>query len=119
MITLGDLYTAVGDGYNIVAATATRSIPEGYELAEQGMLWTRNGSAYTEDTFVLGGSNVGKYVGNTSYMNGYLYLCVGVSSDDIVVGLRGYMILKNNISGKSEIFYSDYKTGSYNSVNGN
>ena len=116
-ITIGDLYkTTSADGILKVCGTITRSIPEGYTLMEQGFLWTRGVSGFDKNNFNIENPNVNKYIGNTSYLNGYLSLSVSVPSDDTLVCLRGYMILKNNATGIIKLYDTEYKEGKYKSI---
>jgi hypothetical protein len=118
VIALGELYTVTSGDTHKVSCSATRSVPDGYSLVEQGMLYARDVSDLTEETFIPGTAGVGKYVSNDTALSGVLKLNVKVAADDVLVSFRGYMILRDNSSGNLETYYTDVASGSYASVNG-
>ena len=85
VITLGELYTVTSGETHKVSCQATRSVPEGYTLVEQGMLYARDVSGLTEETFVPGTEGVGQYVSSDTAQNGILKLNVKVATDSSVV----------------------------------
>ena len=117
VIILDDLYkTEEGNGIYKVCGIATRSVPEDYELLEQGMLWARGVNNINGDNFTITSPAANQFVGSKTTLNGYLYLNVHVASDDVNVYLRGYMILKEKSTGNIRTVYSGIKSGSYGSL---
>ena len=116
--------TSAGDGYYAISVTATRAVPEGYELVEQGILYSIDsrcagdaGKDYlklTADGTVPEG--VRESIGNNNDPTGVTRLNVKVKTADTTLYGRGYMILKNS-AGKVLYVYADtILSGSYNGL---
>ena len=113
VIALTDLFAnAVGDVHK-VTAVATRSVPEGYTVLEQGMLYGKEFEGMSEDNFKYGTEGVRRYQSADLSRNGVLNMNVTVSSDELVVCFRGYMILRNESTGNTETIYTTIWKGSY------
>ena len=69
--------------------------------------------AFDENTLFYG--NCDKFVSDKTGENGVVKLNVKVADDDVVVSMRGYMILKNS-KGETEIYYTDVVCASYNGL---
>ena len=117
VITIGEMYTVTSGSVHKVSNSATRNIPTGYSLIEHGILYARDIAGLTETTFVWGTEGVGKYISNDTAMNGVVKLNVKVATDNVMVSLRGYMVLRDNNTGNEAIYYTDISTGSYSSIN--
>uniref|UniRef100_UPI00405714F1 hypothetical protein n=1 Tax=Agathobacter sp. TaxID=2021311 RepID=UPI00405714F1 len=117
VIAMTNVFTTSADGKNKLSFTATRDIPEGYTLVEHGMLYNKSGMGTepTEDTFIIGGTGVGKAVSSDLSKSGVLTVNVNMTSaEDTKVAARGYMIVKNNTTGNEEIYYTELIYQSYN-----
>ena len=116
MITIGKLFTVESGTTHKVSGQVTRSIPDGYELIEHGVLYARDPSAaLDEDTFVYDGE-VGKYTPSTTGKTGVVTLNVRVDNDYVDVWMRGYMLLLNKATGEEKAFYSGIVHGTYATV---
>ena len=113
-----------GNGYYLISFTATRAVPEGYELVKQGVLYSIDsrcagdaGTDYlklTADGTVPEG--VYEYSGGNNDPNGVTRFNGKVRTADTTLYGRGYMILKNS-AGEVLYVYSDtILSGSYNSL---
>ena len=113
-----------GNGYYLISFTATRAVPEGYELVKQGVLYSIDsrcagdaGKDYlklTADGTVPEG--VYEYSGGNNDPNGVTRFNGKVRTADTTLYGRGYMILKNS-AGEVLYVYSDtILSGSYNSL---
>ena len=113
-----------GNGYYLISFTATRAVPEGYELVKQGVLYSIDsrcagdaGKDYlklTADGTVPEG--VYEYSGGNNDPNGVTRFNGKVRTADTTLYGRGYMILKNR-AGEVLYVYSDtILSGSYNSL---
>ena len=116
VITLGNLYRSGSDSNHKVSAAATRNVPEGYELVEHGMLYAKGGTGFNEENFKIGESGVSRYISETKGRNGVLYGNIAVTSDDVVVYFRGYMLVKNIYTTEQSLYYTDLKCSDYNSI---
>ncbi len=117
VIAMTDLITEINEANHLITCFATRSIPDGYTLLEQGVLYGINLESLTAETFVPGASGVYSYKGSTEYRNGVQRLSNRVSSDTIVIYHRGYMIVRDESTGEEAYYYTDIVSGSYNSIN--
>ena len=109
-------FTAIIEGTTKkLTASVTRSIPDGYTLIEHGALYARDVAGLDETTFVYGTVGVNKYISEKTANNGVVKLNLKVADENVVVSLRGYMIVEKN--GVREIFYTDIITGTYAQVN--
>ena len=117
IVVIGDLYTTVGGTTHKVSGQATRSVPDGYTLVEQGMLIARGVDGLNESNFVEGTDGVGVYRSTDLASNGVLTGNIKVTSDDILVSLRAYLIVRNNATGNEETIYSNIASASYNTLN--
>lgn len=116
-IVMTDKFAGVSDGKNKVSFSASRDVTDKYSIIEQGILRSTD-STLTADTFIINATNVKKIRSTDTAGRGVFTLNISVgSSVDTVVYARGYMVLKNNETGMSEIIYSDeIFSGSYNSL---
>ena len=112
-ITMGQLGTVESGSTHKVTGIATRSVPDGYELVEHGILYARDFGDPNEANFTYGAEGVGKYVSTDAVASGVVRLNVKVANDDVVVTLRGYMILREVATGNEVIYYSNIASGSY------
>lgn len=110
---------AKNDGSNKVSFTANRSVPEGYEVVENGILYGINSSFGGEDAktlMVLDGLGVYKVIANNNALNGTFTCNIPVgNSTSASVYARGYMILKKD--NVVSYYYSDnILSGSFESL---
>mgnify|MGYP004568220023 CR=1 FL=1 len=124
VISMTAVDTNAGNGYYLISFTATRTVPEGYELVKQGVLYSIDsrcagdaGKDYlklTADGTVPEG--VYEYSGGNNDLNGVTRFNGKVRTADTTLYGRGYMILKNS-AGEVLYVYSDtILSGSYNSL---
>ena len=115
--------TKVNEGY-AVTFMATRAIPEGYQVVEQGILWSRD-AACGEDgaaTYMQFDSNgklptgVNAYIGNSLESNGVTRLDISTKYSDRTFYGRGYMILKSDAGELLYIYTDTIASGSYDSL---
>ena len=115
--------TKVNEGY-AVTFMATRAIPEGYQVVEQGILWSRD-AACGEDgaaTYMQFDSNgklptgVNAYIGNSLESNGVTRLDISTKYSDRTFYGRGYMILKSDAGGLLYVYTDTIASGSYDSL---
>lgn len=101
------------NGVHKVCFAATRSVPEGYKVVEQGILY-----ANTETTMELNGAGVYRYTGGSIANTGTLTMSikVGAGNDDMTVYARGYMIVEDPATQNREIYYSTTEQATYNSL---
>lgn len=95
---------------NRIVYTATRSLPDGYSVLENGILRSTNSAYGNEDaknTFVLNAEGVKASKSSDLAANGVytLNLNVGEQKDTTVYG-RGYMVIKDE-TGEQTVVYSD------------
>lgn len=120
VVAITDKFASVVNGKNKVSFTATRSIPEGYELIEHGVLYGTDASLAQESALVLDGANVKKGQSGSLTSNGAVTMNISVGdTTDTTVYARGYMIVQNIQTNNIETIYSLIESGSFNSLNGN
>ena len=123
VITIGMPSAVTTTDAHKVSCTVTRSIPDGYELQEHGILYAKGVEGLNETTFVYGTAGVSKYQSDKTSTSGVVKLNVKVSGatissgDNMNVSFRGYMILKDNATGNVVTYYTDIKSGSYAALN--
>ncbi len=117
VVVIGDLYTTVSGETHKVSGQATRSVPNGYTLVEQGMLYARDVAGLNEDNFKEGTAGVSIYRSPDLAPNDVLTVNAKVANDDVVVSLRAYLLVRNNATGNEQTIYSNIASGSYNSLN--
>lgn len=125
VISMTDIDASVGNGYYVISFTATRAVPEGYELVEQGILYSLDsrcdgeaGKDYlklTADGTVPEG--VYDYTGRDTALNGVTRFNGKVGTADTTLYGRGYMILKNSAGEVMYVYADTILSGSYNSLN--
>lgn len=125
VISMTDIDASAGNGYWVISFTATRAVPEGYELVEQGILYSIDsrcdgeaGKDYlklTADGTVPEG--VHKYSGTDQALNGVTRFNGKVGTADTTLYGRGYMILKNSAGEVLYVYADTILSGSYNSLN--
>ena len=125
VISMTAIDASAGDGYWVISFTATRAVPEGYELVKQGILYSLDsrcdgeaGKDYlklTADGTVPEG--VYDYIGRDTALNGVTRFNGKVGTADITLYGRGYMILKNSAGEVMYVYADTIQSGSYNSLN--
>ncbi|MBO5986052.1 MAG: MucBP domain-containing protein, partial [Lachnospiraceae bacterium] len=119
VITIGVPSAVTTTDAHKVSCTVTRSIPDGYELQEHGILYAKGVEGLNETTFVYGTAGVSKYQSDKTSTSGVVKLNVKVSGeaissgDNMNVSFRGYMILKDNATGNVVTYYTDIASGNY------
>ncbi|MDD3278827.1 MAG: InlB B-repeat-containing protein [Lachnospiraceae bacterium] len=114
-IVMTNKYATTENGINKVSFVATRTVPEGYTLVEQGMLYSKEGSVTdpTDKTFIVGGENIYKYTSSDTAANGVFTMNIKTPTVDTLIYARAYMIVKNNSTGNEEIIYSALDNGKF------
>ena len=125
VISMTAIDASAGDGYWVISFTATRAVPEGYELVKQGILYSIDsrcaGDAckdylkLTADGTVPEG--VYEFIGSSGELNGVTRFNGGVRTADTTLYGRGYMILKNSAGEVMYVYADTILSGSYNSLN--
>lgn len=125
VISMTAIDASAGDGYWVISFTATRAVPEGYELVKQGILYSIDsrcvgdaGKDYlklTADGTVPEG--VKESVGNNNDLNGVTRFNGKVKTAETILYGRGYMILKNSAGEVLYVYADTILSGSYNSLN--
>ena len=120
VIAITDKFASVVNGKNKVSFTATRSVPEGYELIEHGVLYGTDASLAQEGALVLDGENVKKGQSGSLTSSGAVTMNISVGDmTDTMVYARGYMIVQNVQTNNIETIYSLVESGSFNGLGGN
>lgn len=124
VISMTAIDASAGNGYYVIAFTATRAVPEGYELVKQGILYSLDsrcagdaGKDYlklTADGKVPEG--VFESIGNNNDLNGVTRFNGKVRTADTTLYGRGYMILKNSAGEVLYVYADTILSGSYNSL---
>ena len=124
VISMTDIDASAGNGYWVVSFTATRAVPEGYELVKQGILYSLDsrcdgeaGKDYlklTADGTVPDG--VYESIGNNKDLNGVTRFNGKVKTAETILYGRGYMILKNSAGEVLYVYADTILSGSYNSL---
>ena len=125
VISMTAIDASAGNGYYVISVTATRAVPEGYELVKQGILYSLDsrcagdaGKDYlklTADGTVPEG--VYEYSGTDQALNGVTRFNGKVGAADTTLYGRGYMILKNSAGEVLYVYADTILSGSYNSLN--
>ena len=125
VISMTAMDASAGNGYYVISFTATRAVPEGYELVKQGILYSIDsrcaddaGKDYlklTADGTVPEG--VKESVGNNNDLNGVTRFNGKVKTAETILYGRGYMILKNSAGEVLYVYADTILSGSYNSLN--
>ena len=124
VIAMTAVDAAAGDNYYVISFTATRAVPEGYELVKQGILYSidsRCAGDGAKDYLKLTADGkapegVYEFSGGNNDLNGVTRFNGKVRTADTTLYGRGYMILKNS-AGEVLYVYSDtILSGSYNSL---
>ena len=118
VITIGQPVAVAAGDVHKVAATATRDVPKGYALVEQGVLYARDVPGLDKTTFVYGTEGVGRFVSTNKKAKGTTTLNVKVDTDDVRVSLRGYMVVKETKTGEQETYYTTIVQATYNTAKG-
>lgn len=124
VISMTAIDASAGNGYYVISFTATRAVPEGYELVKQGILYSLDsrcagdaGKDYlklTADGTVPEG--VYEYSGTDQALNGVTRFNGKVGTADTTLYGRGYMILKNSAGEVLYVYADTILSGSYNSL---
>ncbi len=123
VITIGEPSAVTTTDAHKVSCTVTRSIPDGYELQEHGILYAKGVEGLNETTFVYGTAGVSKYMSDKTSTSGVVKLNVKVSGvtissgDNVNISFRGYMILKDSATGNVATYYTDIVSGNYAALN--
>lgn len=127
VISMTAIDASAGNGNYVISFTATRAVPEGYELVKQGVLYSANsrcagdaGKDYlklTADGKVPEG--VYEFIGNNNDLNGVTRVNGKVLTADTTLYGRGYMILKNSAGEVMYVYTDTILSGSYNSLTTN
>ncbi len=125
VISMTAIDASAGNGYYVISFTATRAVPEGYELVKQGILYSIDsrcagdaGKDYlklTADGTVPEG--VKESVGNNNDLNGVTRFNGKVKTAETILYGRGYMILKNSAGEVLYVYADTILSGSYNGLN--
>ena len=115
--------TKANDSY-VVTFMTTRAVPEGYDVVEQGILWSRDAAcgedgAATYMQFDGNGklpSGVNAYIGNNLELNGVTRLDITTKYSNRTFYGRGYMILKSETGELLYIYTDAIASGSYDSL---
>ena len=115
--------TKANDSY-VVTFMATRAVPEGYGVVEQGILWSRDAAcgedgAATYMQFDGNGklpSGVNAYIGNNLELNGVTRLDITTKYSNRTFYGRGYMILQSETGELLYIYTDAIASGSYDSL---
>lgn len=121
VIAMTNIFTTSAEGKNKLSFSATRDVPDGYTVVETGMLYSawKTDTEPSEDTFILGGNEVRKYVSTDTILAGVFTLNVNVTNNESTkIAARGYMIVKNEKTGTQEIYYTNIACNSYNEIIG-
>lgn len=117
VIAMTDIFTLHDGNKDKLAFSATRDIPQGYTLVEQGMLYALVGGL-DNGSMIIGGSNVLQYKAASVSEKGVFTLYVNVTGHtEAMIYTRGYVIVKNNTTGNLETYYSEISNASYNTAN--
>ena len=123
VITIGVPSAVTTADAHKVSCAVTRSIPDGYELLEHGILYAKGVAGLDETMFVYGTVGVSKYMSDKTSTSGVVKLNVKVSGetissgDNVNVSFRGYMILKDGATGNIATYYTDIVSGNYAALN--
>ena len=110
-----DISAMIDGNANKLAFTATRNVPEGYTLLEQGVLYGINS---TKDNYVIGNTAVRQMISSDKKANGVYIAYINVGSQlDTRVYVRGYMIVENAATGNQEVIYTDVVDATFNESN--
>jgi hypothetical protein len=104
-------------GAHVIQCLLTRSVPEGYELVEHGVLYGANLGGLTEDTFVRGAKGVVPFVFKNKDPVNTAVLHVPVRSDDVNVYFRAFAMVRKAGSDEIVPYYSDIEATSFNGIN--
>ena len=125
VISMTAIDASAGNGYYVISFTATRTVPEGYEMVKQGILYSLDsrcagdaGKDYlklTADGTVPEGVN--ESVGNNNDLNGVTRFNGKVRTAETILYGRGYMILKNSAGEVLYVYADTILSGSYSSLN--
>ena len=124
VISMTAIDASAGNGYYVISFTATRTVPEGYEMVKQGILYSLDsrcagdaGKDYlklTADGTVPEG--VFEYSGTDQALNGVTRFNGKVGAADTTLYGRGYMILKNSAGEVLYVYADTILSGSYSSL---
>ena len=113
----GKTAATITGGYK-VSFTSTRSVPEGYELLKQGIIYTTDSSVANGGDFNISNtsSSIKVIEGNDTSANGNTTFNINTKSASRVYYVMGYITYRHN----GEIFtvHSTMDSGSYNTLHG-
>ena len=116
VIVASELTAITSGSTHKLSFLATRSVPETYEVMEQGVLYGKDLGSLTADEFIFGTEGVKRYMSNDLGRNGATRLNYKVSSDSTEVFFRGYMLLRDTETGNTEYYYTEIVSGTYAAV---
>ncbi len=100
-----------------VSCVVTRSVPEGWELVEHGVVYGKDvdASKLTDEAFVYtdGSDGIKRFKSNDMTPTGNVRANLSVTSEDVVVSCRGFMVLRKAGSSDLVFVYSDIKSATY------
>lgn len=114
-IAVTNVYRNVVDGKSKLSFEVTRSVPEGYELQEQGVIYTTSSSYKdNEASMVIGAEGVRIATSSDKLNNGVFTMNINVTGKETtVVYLKGYVIVKDSKTGNLETIYTTMEGTSY------
>ncbi|MGN1217904.1 MAG: leucine-rich repeat protein [Phocaeicola sp.] len=118
-IVLSNVFQTVDGSTNKVSFAFTRSIPDGYDLLEHGVIYCKTDSAETmnEATMIIGADGVKKGVGANTEKNGVNNVHLNVTGmENVKVAMRGYIIVSDRESGNTTTIYSAVTKTSFNEL---
>ena len=101
-----------------IHGTATRSIPEGYELIRHGMLYAWDVTDHSDEWIRIGRKDFGvfEYESSKTTLYGTVTLHVKVLNENEEVTLRGYMVLRDKNGDLMYCYSDDIRSGSVQSI---
>lgn len=119
VIAVTNVYRNEVDGKSKLSFEVTRSVPEGYELQEQGVIYTTSSNYKDKEAaMVIGADGVKIYTSSDKRNNGVFTMNINVTGkENTVVYLKGYIIVKDSKTGNLETIYTTMEGASYNTNN--
>ena len=124
VITMSEVSATTANESYVVTFMATRAVPNGYKVVNQGILWSRDAvcgedgaAAYMQfDSNGKLPDGVRAYIGNNLDLNGVTRYDIITKYNDRTFYGRGYMVLESD-AGKLLYIYTDtIASGSYDSL---
>lgn len=111
----------IEDGKNKLTYISTKSVPEGYEVLEYGLIFSAN-SKYGEDdwreTFEIEGDNVSKVIDTGSELTGIYSRTwsINEANRDLILYGRGYMLVKDAQANTYPVYSDNRFAYSFNNL---